>query len=98
MPYRIVYVVACINAAIGAIASVLSGAYLAVHPSWLTQDVALTCGIIVVPITLALANFLPPITRTPARREFKYLAAMAGALPEDLAKKHDVSPQQEVLK
>lgn len=93
MPYRIAYAAACINAAIGAIAAVLSSAYLAVHPSWLTEDVALTCGIIIVPISIILANFLPAIPRTPAKREFKYLAAMAGALPEDLAKKHDVPSQ-----
>jgi hypothetical protein len=84
MTYRVTYALAWINAAIGVVAGVLAGAYLTVHPSWLTQDVAATCGILV-PITVGLAALLPQVQRTPAQRDAKYLAALAGALPDDVA-------------
>lgn len=85
--YPIAYAAAWINAAIGGIAGVLAAAYLTVHPSWLTGDVAVTCGIIV-PICGVLATLLPSITRTPAQREQNYLKANMGELPKDIAAKY----------
>lgn len=85
--YPVAYAAAWINAAVGGIAGVLAAAYLTVHPSWLTGDVAATCGIIV-PICGLLATLLPPLTRTPARREKSYLKANMGELPKDIAAKY----------
>lgn len=86
MTYDIRYALAWVNAAGGVIAGVLAAAWLTVHPSWLTQDIAATCGVIV-PITVGLAALLPQINRTPATREATYLAAAAGKLPDDLVNK-----------
>lgn len=86
MTYDVRYAVAWVNAAVGVIAGVLAAAWLTVHPSWLTQDVAATCGVIV-PISVGLAALLPQINRTPAQREANYLAAAAGKLPDDLVSK-----------
>lgn len=87
--YTIAYAASWLNAAVGVVSGVLAGAALTVHPSWLTPDIAMTCGIIV-PITVGLAALLPPVTRTPAKRESQLLTAYAGALPKDLAEKHNV--------
>lgn len=87
MTYGIAYTLAWINAAVGIISGVLSAANLTVHPSWLTSDVALTCGLCV-PITVGLAAFLPSVKRTPRSRETKYLVARQGLLPADLEAKH----------
>lgn len=89
--YSLLYAIAWINSVVGIIAGVLAGAYVTVHPSWLTGDVAATCTVLVL-VSAALAPVLPPITRTPAKRETKYLEAMAGILPDDLARKHNVPP------
>lgn len=96
MTYNLAYWAAWLNAAIGVVAGVLAGAYLTVHPSWLTTDVAATCGI-VVPITVGLAALLPQVTRTPAARESKYLVASQGKLPDDLAKKYPLVVQEPPL-
>src|SRR5690348_6223315 len=90
MNYTPAYYFAWLNAAIGVIAGALSAAYLVAHPSWLTGDIAATCGIVVT-ITVGLAALLPQVTRTPAARESKYIAALAGSLPDDVAQKHGLS-------
>lgn len=93
MPYSVLYAIAWLNVAVGGVAGVLVAAFLAAHPTWLTQDMALTCGIIV-PASLFLATLLPAVTRTPAQREANYLAALAGALPDDIADKRGLMVTQ----
>lgn len=93
MSYSVLYALAWLNAAAGGIAGVLAAAYPVAHPSWLTAEVALTCGLIV-PITLVLAALLPPVTRTPAIRDAKYAAAATGVLPADVAKRHGLEATQ----
>lgn len=94
MSYSVSFAVAWLNAAVGVVAGVLAAAYLTVHPSWLSADIAATCGI-VVPITVGLAALLPQVTRTPAKRDNAYIAALAGSLPEDVAKKHGLMVTRE---
>ncbi len=86
MPYSVLYALAWVNAAIGVVAGVLAAAYPLAHPSWLSADIALTCGLLV-PVSVGLAALLPAVTRTPDSREVKYLAAQQGRLPDDLARK-----------
>lgn len=88
MTYPVMYAVAWIVAATAVIAGILAASIAAPnHPSWLTSDVASTCGLIAA-ICGGLAAFLPQVQRTPDRREAKYLDATAGILPSDLAEKH----------
>lgn len=86
MSYSVSYFIAWLNAALGVIAGALAASYLVLHPSWLTQDIAATATIIAT-ITVGLAQILPPLQRTPAKRENKYNAALAGKLPDDLIRK-----------
>lgn len=88
--YPLAYYAATVNAAVGVIAGVLASAYLTVHPSWLTSDVAATAGIVVLVSGGLAASILPPLTRTPGSRESKYLAASAGEMPKDLKEKFPV--------
>jgi hypothetical protein len=82
------YAIAWINAAIGIAAGALAAAYLVVHPSWLTADLASTSAIVVT-ISAGLAQILPPLTLTPAKREEQLLDAVTdNVLPPDLAEKH----------
>jgi hypothetical protein len=85
--YGVQYALAWANAAAFVVASVLAGSGLTVHPSWLTGDVTATAAILVL-VCGGLAHILPPVTRTPATRDARYISAMAGDLPEDVAKKH----------
>lgn len=94
MSYNVAFYAAWVNAAVGVIAGTLAAAYPIAHPSWLSADIALTCGILV-PITVGLAALLPQIQRTPAQRESRYIAALAGSLPDDVAKKHGLSATQQ---
>jgi hypothetical protein len=87
MSYAPAFYLAWLNAAVGVVAGALSAAYLVAHPTWLTSDIAATCGVIVT-ISVGLAALLPQIGRTPGARETRYLAAHQGLLPEDIAKKH----------
>jgi hypothetical protein len=84
--YSFVYGLAWVNGAVLVVATVLAGSGLTVHPSWLTPDVTATAAILV-PICGGLAHFLPPLTRTPAKREAKYFATLAGVPPKDIAEK-----------
>lgn len=90
MSYTPAFYLAWINAAVGVVAGALSAAYLVAHPQWLTGDVAATCGVVVT-VSVGLAALLPQISRTPAQRDAKYLAALAGALPDDIAQKHGLT-------
>lgn len=87
LPYNVQYVIAWLNAAAGIVAAILAGAGLTLHPSWLSGDVAATAGVVSL-VCAGLSQILPPVTRTPAQRETKYLQAVAGILPDDLAAKH----------
>lgn len=87
LEYSVQYYAAWVNAAVGLIAAVLAGAGLTLHPSWLSNDVAATAGVIAL-ICGGLATILPAVQRTPGSREAKYVAAAAGELPKDLAGKH----------
>jgi hypothetical protein len=91
--YTPAFYLAWVNAAVGVIAGALSAAYLLAHPAWLTGDIAATCGVIVT-ITVGLAALLPQISRSPSAREAKYLAALAGSLPDDIANKHGLTVTQ----
>lgn len=84
--YSLAFYGAWLNAALGVVCGALAGAYLLVHPSWLTSDVASTAGVIVT-VTVGLAAILPSVGRTPGSREIKYLAASQGVLPSDIARK-----------
>jgi drug/metabolite transporter superfamily protein YnfA len=86
MEYRIQYAASWANAAVGIVAAVLAGTGLTLHPSWLSNDVAATAGVISA-ASIALSQILPPLQRTPANREGRYLAAMAGVPPKDVADK-----------
>ncbi len=90
MKYEVLYAIAWVNAAIGVVAAVLAAAGFVAHPSWLSSDLIATATI-VMGICGGLATILPQVTRTPATREAKYLAAMAGALPADVAQKHGLT-------
>lgn len=90
MTYSVQYYLAIIVAAMGVVAGVIAASGLTAHPSWVTTDVATTATIIA-GVCAGLAALLPPVTRTPATRDSKYLAAMAGALPDDVAKKHGLT-------
>jgi hypothetical protein len=86
--YSIGFYAAWLVAVVGVIAGVLAGlGYTGLHPSWLTQDVSATAGIVSA-ICVGLAALLPQVTRSPAVRESNYLAAAGGVLPDDLAAKH----------
>jgi hypothetical protein len=94
MEYRVQYALSWLNAAVLAVSGVLSGAGLVFHPSWLTDDVRTTAGVLTL-VCGALAVLLPPVQRTPAVRDSRYLAASAGVLPADVAKRHGlVGPQK----
>jgi hypothetical protein len=87
--YTLLYAAAWVVAAIGVVAGVLAAYwhFVDVPPSWLTPDVVRTCAVLV-PICAGLAALLPRVTLTPAKRDAKYLAAMAGVLPRDIARKY----------
>jgi hypothetical protein len=85
--YSTQYAFAWLNAAVGIVAGALAAAYLTIHPSWLDSDVAATAGIVVT-IAASLSQILPPLQRTPARRDAKYLAAAQGAPPRDIAERY----------
>lgn len=94
MNYSLAHLLAIVNAAIGIVAGALASAYLIPqHPSWLTGDVAGTCTILVT-ITVGLAALLPQVTRTPKKREDAYIAAMAGAPPDDVLKSRNLKVEQ----
>jgi hypothetical protein len=85
--YSTQYAFAWINGVVGVVASALAAAYLTIHPSWLDSDLAATAGI-VAGITVALAQILPPLQRTPGKRDTNYLAAAQGALPRDVVQRY----------
>lgn len=91
MTYSVAYFFSWVNTAVLIVCGVLSASNLLFHPSWLTNDIAATAGILVL-ICGGFATILPPITRTPGSRETKYLNARLGALPEDLEAKHGRKP------
>jgi hypothetical protein len=98
--YSVGYYAAWIVAIAGVIAGVLAGiGYSGLRPSWETQDISATAGIISA-ICVGLAAILPQVTRSPAARESRYIAALAGMLPDDIAKKHNltVTPEPGGLK
>lgn len=87
-PYQIAHAAAWVNAALIVVGGGLAAASATpLHPSWLTPDIGLTAGI-AASVCGGLATILPQIQRTPAKREDAYMAAFAGALPDDLARKH----------
>lgn len=88
MSYSIQFYAAWLVFVVGAIAGVLAGAdKLGAHPSWLTSDLVATCTLVAA-VCIPLAAVLPQITRTPSAREAKYTAALAGAPPDDIARKY----------
>lgn len=94
MSYQTQYALSVLNGIVLGIAGVLTGAGVVLQPSWLSGDLRATAGIVVL-LCGVLAHWLPPLQRTPATRDSKYLAAMAGALPEDVAKKHGLTVTRE---
>lgn len=94
MTYTTQYTLAVLNAAVGAVALVLAGSGLTFHPSWLNNELAATCGVIAT-VCGVLSQFLPPLQRTPGHREARYIAAMAGDLPKDVADKAALTVTQE---
>lgn len=87
MAYRAQYLLAQLVAIVAAVAGVLAGSGLTVHPAWLTPDVTATASVVVV-VCLALQPLLPSLIRTPSKREATLLSATVGVLPDDLADKH----------
>lgn len=91
MNYSVQFYAAWAIFIVGTACGVLAGAdKLGAHPAWLTPDLVATCTLIAA-VCIPLAAVLPQITRTPAARSAKYIAAMAGALPDDIAEKHGLS-------
>jgi hypothetical protein len=90
MTYSAQYYLGILVAAVGVVAGVIAASWLTIHPSWVTADVAATATI-VAGACAGLAALLPPVTRTPATRDAELVAAMAGALPDDVAKRHGLT-------
>lgn len=90
MSYATWYTLALINAAFLAVAGVLSVLGLLFHPLWMSNALLATAGILTFACGL-LAAFLPSLLQTPSVRETQLLAALAGALPDDVAQKHGLS-------
>jgi hypothetical protein len=93
--YSVQWIAAWAVFIVGAICGVLAGAdRLGAHPSWLTPDLAATATIVAA-VCGILAAVLPQLQRTPAVREARYISALAGSLPDDVAQKHGLMTTQQ---